>query len=78
MHETNPIRRRYRGQWTSPFDGSLPRPVREWLAICPTCSVEIVPKFSCPGFARPTRKTAKDALYRHGQEEHKPGLVGAL
>jgi hypothetical protein len=65
MQKANPIRRRRSG-WG--YGQGKARALRAWLAACPICNKEI-------GGLR-SRKQAKDALYRHTQKQHKPGLVG--
>lgn len=77
MQKANPIRRRFRGQWSWIVSGEQsPRANRQWVAVCPKCSLEIAPKRGYPHYATPTRKTAKDELHRHMMAEHKPGPVG--
>jgi hypothetical protein len=76
MLKTNPIRRRFRGVYSVIVSTGRSNAHKEWFAICPQCSVEITPHTGWPHYNHGTRKSTKDALYRHVQEEHKPGSVG--
>jgi hypothetical protein len=54
--------------WTSPWsqlDTRQPKPIREWVAICPKCN-QVLRANSTLYYAstgKPTRKAAKDALH---------------
>jgi hypothetical protein len=78
MQGTNPIRKLPGNTWS--YGHGQARQHREWMAVCPNCGEEL----RCNDgmywgiSTRASRKAAKDALYRHGQEHHKPGLVGTL
>jgi len=77
MAEGNPIRR---GHVDPTFAlavvGLSTSDEKAWFAICPTCGDRVMHRYSYPHYARATRKNTKDALYRHTQQEHRPGLVG--
>lgn len=66
------IYRRLSGGFSASRDGKI-RWGRNWRARCPICRAEDV---TLIGHDRRTRKTAKDALYRHMLNNHKPGLAG--
>lgn len=73
--KANPIRRRFLGDWALVFDaGAVAH--RGWVAVCPECGEQVVHRAAHPHYAQATRKNTKDALYRHQQEQHKPGSVG--
>lgn len=78
MLKTNPIRRCHVGAWLHNAATGESRALRRWVAVCPDCGETLQatgPTFYSLG-TRASRKTAKDALYRHQQKEHRPGSVG--
>lgn len=77
MPRANPIRRGHVNEVVAlAIAGLSTSDQKAWYALCPSCGDRIMHQYSYPHYARATRKNTKDALYRHLQEEHKPGLVG--
>jgi hypothetical protein len=77
MLKTNPIRKGHVDQvFALAAAGLSMSDEKVWYAVCSTCGDRVMHRYSYPYYARGTRKNTKDALYRHGQEEHRPGSVG--
>ncbi len=78
MQKANPVRRGVLGRKVAFAAGAgLHSPGRRvWFAVCPECGDRVMHPGGYPHYARPTRKNTKDALYRHRQQQHEPGLVG--
>lgn len=70
----NPIRKMHVG-WTSPWsqlDVRQPKPIREWVAVCPKCN-QVLRANSTAYYAstgKRTRKVAKDVLHWHLRTKH--------
>jgi cytochrome c5 len=77
MQKVNPIRRGRVDQKTAFAAAGVHSPGRRvWFAVCPTCAAKVMHRPHAGRHSYATRKNTKDALYRHQQEHHKPGLVG--
>lgn len=77
--KANPIRKGGTATFSVHATTGKVRWTRPWSATCPDCG-ENVPATGAAYYSlgtHATRKSAKDALYRHRQQHHKPGLVGS-
>lgn len=54
-------------RWSCPPPfGGKPKSIKEWVAVCPKCKITITTTNGFPWYnTKNTRKTAKDALFRH-------------
>lgn len=71
----NPIKKMHVGwahNWSGGIHTTVPKSVREWVAICPKCKVIIRAKQTYYYGSNPkkTRKLAKDALHYHMRTMH--------
>jgi hypothetical protein len=77
MQQANPFRRGVLDMETvfAAGAGVYSEGRRVWYATCPECLKKVMHP-SSGSYSRGTRKNTRDALYRHSQQEHRPGLVG--